>query len=464
MKKSLLKFLFVFVIVFCFLGLSTAFAVESADQAVMVENTISDDLIRSISLNSTNYQINVNGNALLALLSNQTLLDSKVQEDGCIYEYVYVKLNDGETSSGTETVTINEISYAKYPFAIAKKIDGTFYPVGLYETTSAKLTISSEESSREVSFNFLIDDSLARTYIYLYTEAGDDFSLKGTNTEILNAATYNREIGNNNCSIYVKSLANLGQSVELSPFGTLSFVETNAEGYSIYKKELTDLSLFNKDFIRSMLILPESKVLCISEIDFDGDLLEINDPKDPSDSKGTDETAKISIKDDSTNVILTADEGVITNGTTLKVTEITEGEKFESIKKVITDSKYKIFSISLLLNGTEVQPNGKVKVSIPIPTGYNKENLIVYYVDTTGATTKHNVTVSADGNYAIFETDHFSDYVLAEVTTSDASSATNKSNPDGEPKTGINNPISFVFVVLAVSCLGLTICIKKMSK
>ena len=35
---------------------------------------------------------------------------------------------------------------------------------------------------------------------------------------------------------------------------------------------------------------------------------------------------------------------------------------------------------------------------------------------------------------------------------------------DNEPKTGFNNPISFVITVLVISCLGLAICIRKMSK
>ena len=35
---------------------------------------------------------------------------------------------------------------------------------------------------------------------------------------------------------------------------------------------------------------------------------------------------------------------------------------------------------------------------------------------------------------------------------------------DKEPKTGINNPVTFVVSILIVACLGLAICIKKISK
>lgn len=53
MKKSLLKFLSIFVVAFCLFGLNTVFAVESEDQNIVVENTVTEKLIDSVVLDSS---------------------------------------------------------------------------------------------------------------------------------------------------------------------------------------------------------------------------------------------------------------------------------------------------------------------------------------------------------------------------------------------------------------------------
>lgn len=468
MKKSLLRFLSIFVVAFCLLGLNTAFAVESEDQNIVVENTVTENLIDSVVLDSSTYKININNTTLLSLLSNTSLLDSKIQKDNCVYEYLYVKLSDGETTD-LETTTINELSYAKCPFAIAKKVNGYYYPVCISNATSGTVKITSTDSSKEVNYKIATTKGIYEADIYIGSDSEKTFETVNNKSPFANSITYSREIGNTDCFVYVKSIVSLGESIEVSPFGTLSFTETSNDGYSIYKAPITDKALFNKDTIHSELIAPDSNVLGIVDISFDGDKLEIKDPSSDDDSKDTDDSSNISIKDPTANVIITAKTGVITDGTTLKVTELTEGERFEAIKNVIKDSKFKVFNITLLLDGAEVQPNGSVKVSLPIPSGYDKSKLIVYYVDSTGTTTKKNVTISDDGNYAVFETDHFSDYVLAETETVNGSgeegtAGSASSNIDKEPKTGINSPVSFIITVLVVASAGLVICIKKMSK
>ena len=468
MKKSLLKFLSIFVVAFCLFGLNTVFAVESEDQNIVVENTVTEKLIDSVVLDSSEYKININNTTLLSLLSNTSLLDSKIQKDNYVYEYLYVKLSDGETTD-LETTTINELSYAKCPFAIAKKVNGSYYPICLSDAKSGTVKITSTDSSREVNYKIATTKNIYEAHIYIGTDAEGSFEIKNESSTFADSITYDRKIGNNDCFVYVKSIVSLGESIELSPFGTLSFTETSEDGYSIYKAPITDKTLFNKDSIHSELIAPDSNVLGIADIKFEGDKIEIKDPSSGNNSKDTGDSSNISIKDSTTNVIITARSGVIADGTTLKATELTEGERFEAIKKVITDSKFKVFNITLLLNGAEVQPNGSVKVSLPIPSGYDKSKLIVYYVDSTGATTKKSVTISEDGNYAVFETDHFSDYVLAESETANGSgnegtTGSAGSDLDKEPKTGINSPISFVVTVLAVASTGLAVCIKKMSK
>ena len=56
--------------------------------------------------------------------------------------------------------------------------------------------------------------------------------------------------------------------------------------------------------------------------------------------------------------------------------------------------------------------NGKFEVKIPVSKKLEGKTLVVYYVDEDNNITEHEVNIK-DG-YAIFETDHFSIYTLAE--------------------------------------------------
>ena len=190
---------------------------------------------------------------------------------------------------------------------------------------------------------------------------------------------------------------------------------------------------------------------------------DVKDPNtDPDNSKDDDPTGVYSAQDEKSNIKISAPAGVVPNGTILKVEIISNGDTFDAIGKTLGDVKFSIFDISLLNNNSAVQPtNGTVKISIPIPAGYDKTNLIVYRFAADG-TKEKEYTVTVEGDYAVIEVDHFSDYVLAEKTST--TDVKKDSTLDKEPKTGINNPVTFVVSILIAACLGLAICIKKISK
>lgn len=73
---------------------------------------------------------------------------------------------------------------------------------------------------------------------------------------------------------------------------------------------------------------------------------------------------------------------------------------------------YNMYDITLYKSSQAVQPNAKIKVMIPIPAGYDKSRIAVYWYKEDGTLEKMNATVN--GSYAIFETDHLSCYVLVE--------------------------------------------------
>ena len=77
-------------------------------------------------------------------------------------------------------------------------------------------------------------------------------------------------------------------------------------------------------------------------------------------------------------------------------------------------SQYEIYDITLYKNSQVAQPEAKIKVMIPIPTGYNKDNIVVYWYKEDGILERMNAVVQ--GDYAVFETEHLSYYVISDET------------------------------------------------
>ena len=88
--------------------------------------------------------------------------------------------------------------------------------------------------------------------------------------------------------------------------------------------------------------------------------------------------------------------------------------------------------------------NGTFEVRIPVSKSLKGKDLIVYYVDNDNKVTEYKVTISAD--YAVFNTNHFSIYTLAENHKTDTQNISN-------PQTGDN--ILFYIGVLGLSVIGL---------
>lgn len=181
----------------------------------------------------------------------------------------------------------------------------------------------------------------------------------------------------------------------------------------------------------------------------------------------------LQLKDKSTNIKLETTTAVVPTGTTLTAEKVTKGDNYNTVVKAVEKdvSKFVLYDINLVNNNSKIQPNGKVKVSIPVPEGYDTRKIVVYRVAEDGTKTKYDTTIT-DG-YITFETDHFSNYVVAEKTTSTENNNTNttetkpgNTNTDRElddtPKTGEEtNVVSIIsFILSIVSALGLAV-VKK---
>ncbi|MBQ3135871.1 MAG: leucine-rich repeat domain-containing protein [Clostridia bacterium] len=101
--------------------------------------------------------------------------------------------------------------------------------------------------------------------------------------------------------------------------------------------------------------------------------------------------------------------------------------------------KYISYDISFVLNGEKVQPNGNVTVKIPIPTDFSAENCVIYYVDVNG--NKTLIPSRYEDGYIVFETDHFSEYVLVDESSAigGATEPSEPTDPD-EPTTEPDEP------------------------
>lgn len=140
-------------------------------------------------------------------------------------------------------------------------------------------------------------------------------------------------------------------------------------------------------------------------------------------AKLPDKNMAVKAEDSFTGVRLEATTGELPADTTLTVSQIKSGDAYASVNTILGDSVTGIvaYDISLKSGSTKIQPDGKVTVYLPIPDGFDKNRLTVYSVDMEkGTKESYAVTVEtvAGKAYAVFETTHFSTYVLAEKAVS----------------------------------------------
>ena len=95
----------------------------------------------------------------------------------------------------------------------------------------------------------------------------------------------------------------------------------------------------------------------------------------------------------------------------LQVFRIANSDTIEvSLNSELTFDNYELYNICFVKNETAVQPNGKVTVKVPIPDGMNKNTCSILRQEANGGWTILDAKV--DGNYLVFETDHFSLYAV----------------------------------------------------
>lgn len=163
--------------------------------------------------------------------------------------------------------------------------------------------------------------------------------------------------------------------------------------------------------------------------------------------------------DTNTNVKLESSTDVIPADTQLVVEKLTSGDIYSIVEKSLgTDiNKFTLYDITLKQNNVNIQPNGKVKISIPVPEGYDTSKIAVYRVAEDGTKTEYEITI--ENGYITFETDHFSNYVVAEkniTENEDKNVETSKTEEkDVTPKTGTRDIITYIGIIIFISAVGI---------
>ncbi|OUQ55598.1 hypothetical protein B5E58_12055 [Tyzzerella sp. An114] len=121
-------------------------------------------------------------------------------------------------------------------------------------------------------------------------------------------------------------------------------------------------------------------------------------------------------------VTVTAGDDVIDSEAVLQVFRISDTDAIEIVGGKIPVEDYRLYNICFVKNEKEVQPNGKVTVKIPIPNEYDKNRCVIYRQESDGSWAILQAVV--EGNYLVFETNHFSLYAIADASTVSSISVT----------------------------------------
>lgn len=124
----------------------------------------------------------------------------------------------------------------------------------------------------------------------------------------------------------------------------------------------------------------------------------------------TDEETGISVEGVESSLVLNVDP--ITDESML--TELT-GKVTALIDETYEVSGMKVYDITLTRNGVEVDPANPVTVTIPVPEEFGTK-LAVYHQTDDGSLEAINSTVSEDGTSVSFLAEHFSPYLLTDLT------------------------------------------------
>lgn len=170
----------------------------------------------------------------------------------------------------------------------------------------------------------------------------------------------------------------------------------------------------------------------------------------------TSEVIPCTAKDDVTGATFEADAGVFTEGTTLSVEEIgRDNPSYASAENVLKDTckDFKLYDVSASRNGADVQPNGELTVTWPIPDGFGTD-VALYLLSSDGTAEPIEATVSTDGKTLTAKLTKLGELALGKLGNSSAGSndptdSTDSPVSDDVPAQGS----SLVWIIVAIAAV-----------
>lgn len=143
-------------------------------------------------------------------------------------------------------------------------------------------------------------------------------------------------------------------------------------------------------------------------------------------------------KDFKTDIEISTDSNDIPLDTLIEANRLTEGKEYERIIKILGVEENITFDLNLFSKSLNEYikklENGTFEVKIPVSEKFQNKKLVIYYVDEEEKIEEYEVEVK--NGYAIFRTNHFSTYTLAEEKVNNKEE--NKDNIYSDDKENIN--------------------------
>lgn len=165
--------------------------------------------------------------------------------------------------------------------------------------------------------------------------------------------------------------------------------------------------------------------------------------------------------------LIKAGSGVVPDNCYMVIYKMVSGSEYDAAKQVTQSvaSRIAVFNIDLLDNNdVKKQPNGMMEITTDIPDGYNTAKIAVYRLSDDG-TSYVKLNSRVVGNKVIFETNHFSTYMIVEEVqgaitpgenpTTDENPTTGEKPTTGSTETVPNTgDVNYLYVLIAVMMLA----------
>ena len=183
------------------------------------------------------------------------------------------------------------------------------------------------------------------------------------------------------------------------------------------------------------------------------DVVKIQNPSEPE----TEEKDVTLVDVNGSGVTITGKESVLNENMELEATLITSGDLYSKAQAALKDGQFTLYELCLLKNNIEIQPDGTVTISIPVPNGYTGASCKVYRVDEDGSVTQ--VAAALQDGKLVFETSQMGAYAVWQPVPAESTDP-GESGESGEnqsgPSTGDNGstPLWFALSLLTLTLLA----------